>query len=349
MLVSVCMIVRNEEAHLQRALDSIPQSFETVVVDTGSTDKSVEIASNAGACVSHFEWVNDFSAARNASINHANGKYILIMDADEELEEGTEQRVMEYIDRFPDQAGTVTIENFIKGESHLHRMVRFFPNTKQYTFQGKVHETVYKDGKVALIQDTCIRVKHYGYEQELYNKGAKTERYLKLYHDHLQQFPDDGYMLYQLGKLHYSNSQLQLALDALERCLHLNEQDHLYYPVMLVMLGYVLKEMGHSQLAEELLEPFIYRYKEFPDLFFLLGLLAMDTGKVGNIKTYFLEALRIGDTLKYTSVKGVGTFKAAYNVGLYYELTGHLTNARLYYQKAASLGYLPAINRLQNL
>ncbi|UUZ82637.1 glycosyltransferase [Paenibacillus sp. P26] len=349
MLVSVCMIVRNEEQNLERALQSIPESYEKIVVDTGSTDASIEIARRNGAVVSSFEWIQDFAAARNYSVSIAKGKYILVLDADELLAEDTEQQIEAFVRIYPDRAGTVNIENRIKDEWHTHRMVRFFPNDRKYVFEGAVHEKPHFDGEVAPFESTGVTVVHYGYQEELYSDGKKTSQYLDLYQKHLEKNPEDGYMLYQLAKLYYSIGEKKLALDTLERCLAVDEQNNLYYPVMLVMLGYVLKDLGHSRLAEELLTPFTYQYNDFPDLFFLMGLLAMDTGKIQDVESYFIKALQIGETRKFSSVKGVGTFKASYNLGVYYEVTNKKEQALKYYKQAAQDQYGPAVERLQNL
>src|SRR5882724_11685213 len=85
-MLSVCFIARNEEKNLPRALASVRGiADEVIVADTGSTDRTVEIAKESGAIVCHFPWCDDFSAARNFAISHARGDWILWMDADEEL------------------------------------------------------------------------------------------------------------------------------------------------------------------------------------------------------------------------------------------------------------------------
>src|SRR5688500_8695000 len=84
--LSLCMIVKNEETFLEDALrEAKLYCEELIVVDTGSSDRSVEIAKTCGAKVSFFEWVNDFSLARNFSLSQASGDWILILDADERL------------------------------------------------------------------------------------------------------------------------------------------------------------------------------------------------------------------------------------------------------------------------
>ena len=82
--LSQCMIVKNEEKNIERALGWAKSvAFEQIVVDTGSTDRTVEIAEKMGAKVYHFAWINDFSAAKNYAIEQATGNWIAFLDADE--------------------------------------------------------------------------------------------------------------------------------------------------------------------------------------------------------------------------------------------------------------------------
>ena len=90
MKLSVCLIVRNEEALLENCLKSVSQlADQLVVVDTGSTDKTLEIARSFNAEIYHFKWCDDFAAARNESIKYATGDWILWIDADERLSEAS--------------------------------------------------------------------------------------------------------------------------------------------------------------------------------------------------------------------------------------------------------------------
>lgn len=84
--LALCMIVKNEEAHLPRLFETFKNCFDEIhITDTGSTDKTVEIAKSLGAQVHHFEWCNDFAAARNYSFSHAKTDFIMWLDADDAL------------------------------------------------------------------------------------------------------------------------------------------------------------------------------------------------------------------------------------------------------------------------
>lgn len=347
MRVSVCLIVRNEEENLKRALKSIPNSYEIVVADTGSTDRTVEIARTHGAKIITIPWTDDFASARNASVAAATGDYILVLDADEELPADTDEQIRLFIAANPNSAGCIHIINVMGEETSKHRMVRFYPNNGSFSFQGIVHEQVYQDGEPASFKDLPLIVAHYGYESDEYAKKDKASRYIALYEKHLAEHPNDGYMLYQTGKLYYGIQDWSKAEAYLKACVRCGQVDRLFYPVMLVMLGYLLKEQGRSQEALALLVPVQESYPTFPDLFFLLGLLSMDNADFEGIRSYFARALEIGETEQYTSVDGVGSYKAAYNLGVFYEITGQMELADRYYRFAGQLGYAPALARLK--
>ncbi len=85
--VSVCMIAKNEDNHIEECLKRLrPCKFEVVVVDTGSVDRTIEIAQKYTDKVFHFSWCDDFSAARNFSIQQASNDWVLVIDCDEYLE-----------------------------------------------------------------------------------------------------------------------------------------------------------------------------------------------------------------------------------------------------------------------
>ncbi|MGG4411271.1 glycosyltransferase family 2 protein, partial [Niallia taxi] len=101
--VSLCMIVKNEESVLDRCLASVAHLVdEVIIVDTGSTDKTKEIASKYTSKIFDFEWINDFSAARNFAAEQATGDWILVLDADEYIDE---ENYQEFVDGLKEDNG----------------------------------------------------------------------------------------------------------------------------------------------------------------------------------------------------------------------------------------------------
>lgn len=89
--IALCMIVKNEQEYLRRCLDSVKGKVDQIViVDTGSTDETVNIAKEYTNDIHHMDWNNNFAAARNESIKYATTDYILVLDADEYLEESAD-------------------------------------------------------------------------------------------------------------------------------------------------------------------------------------------------------------------------------------------------------------------
>jgi tetratricopeptide (TPR) repeat protein len=156
-------------------------------------------------------------------------------------------------------------------------------------------------------------------------------------------------MQYQLGKLYYSNGNYYEAYQAFGASADIQEADRYYFPVMLVQLGNTLKRLGQSRAALELLEPFLPVYPTYADLPFLLGTLCMDTGDLEGIEYFFKTALEIGETSTYTTVVGTGTYRAAHNLAVFYEVTGNMKLAQHYYSFAAGFGFEPSAERMKIL
>lgn len=172
--ISACLIVRNEEEKLGRCLASLLGAVdEIVVIDTGSTDRTVEIAKKYGAKVGHFTWIDDFAAARNAAIAMAKGDWILSIDADEWL---ANDQTRAFIRREVQMAGNVAFVPNIRLPSGLEYWgtTRLFPRLGS-RWQYRIHEQVVlprKDAKGIFDHDFLFL--HDGYELEV--KGDKAER-----------------------------------------------------------------------------------------------------------------------------------------------------------------------------
>lgn len=182
--LSLCMIVKNEEKHLARCLTSVKDVVdEIVIVDTGSTDKTISIAESFNAKIFHFDWINDFSAARNFALRKCNSDWILYLDADEELNPNSIYELLSY--KSHALAGVYCTVKSI-GTSNVNGSVmkytRLFSNVTGIEFLGKVHEQVVdslKKNKIPLI-DSEIEIIHHGYAIDEEGLKQKKERNLLL-------------------------------------------------------------------------------------------------------------------------------------------------------------------------
>jgi GT2 family glycosyltransferase/Flp pilus assembly protein TadD len=198
--LSLCMIVKNEEQHLARCLLSAkPAVDEMIIVDTGSTDRTKDIARVYGAKVFDFPWANDFSVARNRSLSEASGDWILVLDADEvisPLDYAALERIVKkrpakpaayamvtrnYTDEVAAQGWTANDRKYGREEAGTgwfpSLKVRLFVNDKRIRFQNPVHEFVENSLVKAgvEIKTLDIPVHHYGRfdKDKLLAKGRK--------------------------------------------------------------------------------------------------------------------------------------------------------------------------------
>jgi glycosyltransferase involved in cell wall biosynthesis len=196
------MIVKNEEKHLAYCLNSLtPVADEMIVVDTGSTDKTKEIAVAFGAQTFDMEWINDFAAARNYSLEQAKGDWILVMDADEVISAQDYAKIRKLLIQKEKIAYTLVTRNYVhkttgdgwvcNDNSYIYEQggrgwfpsskVRLFPNNRNIRFEKPIHELVeYSLEKIGMGWKVCgVPVHHYG-ELDTAMAAAKDEQYYEL-------------------------------------------------------------------------------------------------------------------------------------------------------------------------
>jgi tetratricopeptide (TPR) repeat protein len=216
------MIVKNEAENLAPCINPLkPVVDEIIVVDTGSTDNTKEIAEQLGAKVFDFPWCDDCSAARNESIRHATGDYILWLDADDRVDESEVQKIGLLKRRFPfkkDEAyyGIVNTQSPIEGDC-LYYQMRIFPRVKGVLFEGKVHEQIFHNlGRMGIkLVQTDLVIMHTGYHDD----GAvitKLERNLRIIEEELKSDPDNFLLHFNAARTLGINRQAE-AIDHIKR------------------------------------------------------------------------------------------------------------------------------------
>ena len=199
--LSQCMIVKNEEKNIEKALSwAKGVAFEQIVVDTGSTDRTVEIAESMGAKVYHFEWINDFSAAKNYAIEQATGNWIAFLDADEYFPEKDVKTLMVLLRQVESDPMLRKLKAAIrcpianiddKGKPFLVvKQDRVFRNVPEARYTGKIHE-------ILLAPDPCMNapeltIIHTGYSQSVYAETGKAYRNVDMIREELSRDPDNA-------------------------------------------------------------------------------------------------------------------------------------------------------------
>jgi len=195
------MIVKNEEKTIARALECLKDAmFEQIVVDTGSTDRTAEIAKDLGATVYSFEWCDDFSVAKNYAIEKASGDWILFSDADEYflLEDATKIRpFLEGIDGdSASSARTLAVSLMCVNLDDRGRpmtkaeIVRIFRNTPAVRYEGRIHEQL-SINEENILNAENIEFMHTGYGETAHNEKGKADRNILLLREELSHNPNN--------------------------------------------------------------------------------------------------------------------------------------------------------------
>jgi tetratricopeptide (TPR) repeat protein len=223
------LIVRNEERHLARCLASVkPVAWQMIVVDTGSNDRTVDIAREFGAEVHHYAWCDDFSAARNEALSHARGDWVLSLDADEELPAESLAELSRHMRTAEAMAFRLPLVESGKAEEGCHYVPRLFRNAPGVCFYGRIHEHPF-----AAIESLCAawglenrlgkaRILHYGYSDGSVCQKDKAARNLRLLQLAVEEDPEDlnlqmnfGLELARAGRLPDALPYYRAAFDGL--------------------------------------------------------------------------------------------------------------------------------------
>ncbi len=204
--LTVCLIVKNEERFLGQCLESVKGlAHQIVVVDTGSTDRTVEIAKQHKAEVHSFVWCDDFSAARNAALEHVTGDWVLMLDADEELPPEQHETLRKLLRSAPVISWRLPLQDVGREAEGCIYVPRLFRNAPELFYVGRVHEQVFPSlevrrqewGLETRLGDAALR--HYGYTKELTLERDKVGRNLRLIEQAILETPGAASLLMNYG------------------------------------------------------------------------------------------------------------------------------------------------------
>ncbi|GIX07152.1 MAG: hypothetical protein KatS3mg115_1555 [Candidatus Poribacteria bacterium] len=301
--LSLIMIVKNEAHNLPELLEPIHDKFdEIVVVDTGSTDGTPEVARRYGAKVFFFEWIDDFSAARNESIRRATGDWLFWLDGDDRLERDQVDILRRYAKRAP-QRDVVYMCHLASLSSHWSAtqnllQVRLFPKLPGLLYEGAVHERLTESiHRLGLQTDICpVTIVHVGYTDPE-KLPAKYERNLRLMERILQERPDDVHTHVQMVLQLLGSGNPQKALDWTERLLELCDRKGLAGDgsrVVALHRFLLLRAMVLAQLnrLEEAAQQCLEVLEEMPKLGTAHFLLAQIYGRMNELENMYAHVLK---------------------------------------------------------
>lgn len=370
------MIVKDEEKSLASCLNSAREiADEIVIVDTGSTDKTKEIAKKFNAKISDFKWGDDFSAARNESIRHATKDWVLVLDADEALDAEGLKEIKSLVGK-NDADGYLMMQVNCTDDSsaagfmpavdrrlnygyrgfYVSLITRLFRNKKGYHFSGAVHELAEDSIKKAggRILGSNVKIYHYGNAvPEIANK--KKKYYLELARKKAKEIPTaDSYC--ELGVLLKENGLGKESIDAFKSALKIDGK----HRMSLYELGVAFEKAKDYDNAIENYTKML-REKEDAEGFFSLGVCYLKKGMLKEAKRNLTKSLllnaykaatynnlgaaneKMGDYNEAVRVLEMGmqidpsNAVGAYNLGVAYSKAGNFDKALENFEKAVSL------------
>ena len=333
--LSFCIIVKNEEKNLPACLKSVVDVVDQMVVlDTGSSDRTVEIAQEWGAEVHHFEWCNDFAIARNESLKYATGDWILVLDADEHLNPAVIPHLQPAM-----AAEDVLVLNLVRHEigatqSPYSLVSRLFRNHPQVRFTRPYHAIIDDDVEVLLQQEPHwkianipeIAIDHYGYEPEVIAGKDKANRARLAMERYLANHPGDPYTCSKLGALYTQMGKVKEGIELLENALP-NASDDLVRYEFYYHLGLAYGRLQKWKKASQ-----YYQKAIALDI-----LLPLKLGAYNNLGNLLQAQGNLGDALLayQKTIEIDPTFAIGhYNRGMTFRLLGQLDSAIAAYGKA---------------
>jgi hypothetical protein len=342
--VSACFIVKNEELFLDTALKSIRNVMglsDIIVVDTGSDDRTKEIALDNKVRLFDFTWCDDFSAARNFSASKAENDWILWMDADEEVT----QAEFEGMDDFFKSIEVIGMVTFVDLVDKLKGRAPRMYNRSAYRFEGNIHEQLRAiNGRESLITTHLnVSLVHHGYLPEYGRVLGKLERNERLLLKELKKKPNDVFLLYQLGKSYFcDNRDLLKACECFEKALTIGVDVTINYTYNLVeCYGYALVNTGQYEKALKLRDTFAEHYDNRAQFRFLSAHIYQNNGLFQEAVESYYSCIGA----ETNDMKGISSFLSYYNIGVIYECLGMIEDARKMYLSCGD--FEPAVARLK--
>lgn len=345
--ISACIITKNEAENLKKCLEALRRyPFELVVVDTGSEDNSREVAAAYTDKVYTFDWVDDFSAARNFAASRASHNIIFPVDTDEFITKLDWNELQTQLLENPKSVGSVKRMDYFEtdGEKHCQVCVidRIY-NRRYYHYTMPIHETLAPLTRAPYLSYTApIEIDHVGYLGSGDALREKAMRDMKLLLKELERDPGNPYHCFQIAQSYMLMRDSENALLYFQKALERNPDPMADYThILLYNYGHLLLEHGRAEEAAFLLDYHAY-YRDNMDYLCLTGLLYLHQNQPLKALTEFVDALAApgGDLADRR--------EPSYYIGYIYELFGKPDIAKTHYRNCGE-DYAPAKEALARL
>jgi len=282
---------------------------EQIVVDTGSKDRTVEIAEKLGAKVFRFDWIGDFSAAKNFALDKAKGEWVIFLDCDEYFSDASVAVVKNSLIK-ANKAGDVNaiICEMINIDEEKKILFvsknispRIFRKKHYIRFANKIHEVLCdekrkKDGESIVCTDEskALKIYHTGYSKKAIAEKKKHERNTDLLVAGVKDNPEDARIYEYLSKQHFDNAEYEKALEyaiaalgSMDDTVETAFYPEIYSSIMAAMGA--LKKPYHE--LKNIFDEAVIKYPDYPDYYRLMGVAAYNNRHTEESVKYFEECL----------------------------------------------------------
>lgn len=339
--VSLCMIVKNEAERLPTCLASVADLVdEIVIVDTGSTDNTRAVAGQFGARVVDYRWQDDFSAARNTSIDQATGDWIFWVDGDEHLDDENRRKLRALFAQLRAEKVAYLMRQLSASEAAKASavavdQVRLFRKDPALRWRYRVHEQLLLAVREAghTVCQTDIVITHDGYREPQLSRH-KLERNLRLLHLQDAEQPNDPITLYQLGLAYNQGGQPTAALRCLRRSLELTPAEYSTRPKLYSSLCRGHQQLGQADEALQVCREGRQHYPRDAELLFLEALLLHERGDHDGAEAALVQLLKATPGTCFSGTDaGLHTYKARSLLAEVYRQEGRLPEAESVWRK----------------
>jgi tetratricopeptide (TPR) repeat protein len=320
--LSLCMIVRDEEEMLPRCLAAVADAVdEMVIVDTGSTDRTVQIAESFGARVLSHQWTGSFAEARNVSFEAASGDWLIYLDADEVLVTEDAKLLRSLTGRTWREAFYLSETNYTgdldDGTAVTHNALRMFRNRPEYRFEGRLHEQIANRLPGYLperLEASSVRIEHYGYLGVVRDSREKSRRNIELLRMQQAESPPTPFLHYNLGSEYAAAGDPPAALAEFECSWKLLQSlpdgdSYEFAPALMSRLVKALRACGRPQDAFARAQEGLERFPQFTDLVLEQAFAVIALGDGDRAIELLERCLQMGDApRRYTAIVGGGTY-----------------------------------------
>ncbi len=339
-MLSLCMIVKNEIDVLEKCVLSVKQKLnkvvnEIIVVDTGSTDGTKELAEKLGCKVFDFQWVNDFSAARNFSVSKAKNNWVLILDADEYVIEANQQELKDLCCKeYENVLANIMIAS-LNDKNEVFDRIRIgrLYNRKKYEYRESIHEAIFPKGDF-FTQGYKLKltVEHTGYQKSIKNKKDKDRFYIKMINEALEKDSNNLYLTGQLATCYKEVGEYEKSMECYEKVVFNNDSTSKDYYLMFVKeylkLLIHLEQYNVAAICERL-----WDYCAHDDAYvFYMGIIFLNIGQNEKALQCFL------DCVNRTEENLLDKKFSYYQIGNILEQIGDINNALVCYKQCGDYG-----------